>query len=212
MSRTLHPGCSVLDMSWQNRRGDIAILAASQWGLVTATQARNLGVTTPELSRASAAGDLVRVRRGIYRIAGAPIHPDEELRAAWLSLGRDAIVSHRSAARLHNLGTVDADTHSFITAHPARTTHSDIHLRPRTLPAHDITRVDGLPVTTPSRTIGDLASDHTDGHHLADVITDALRRGMSTPEQISAHLTPHARRYGLRGRSGSDLLEYLINE
>ncbi|UOT07805.1 hypothetical protein MPY17_32260 [Rhodococcus opacus] len=70
--------------------------------------------------------------------------------------------------------------------------------------------VDGLPVTTPVRTIADLAAAGTDAGHLASVIRDALTRGLATVEEVVAVLAPYAFDYGHRALDGQGFLEVLI--
>ena len=70
--------------------------------------------------------------------------------------------------------------------------------------------VDGLPVTTPARTIADLAAAGTDAGHLASVVRDALTRGLATVEEVVAVLSPHAFDYGHRALDGQGFLEVLI--
>ena len=47
-------------------------LAARQQGLFSVTQAKQIGVSNAQLLRAEAAGQLRRVRRGVYATAGVP--------------------------------------------------------------------------------------------------------------------------------------------
>jgi hypothetical protein len=82
--------------------------------MVTAGQARRLGVSRQDLSRLVADGTLAVAGSAarVYRLTGAPEDPDlDPLRAAWLQLGGakswherivvpDLVVSHRSAAHL----------------------------------------------------------------------------------------------------------------
>jgi hypothetical protein len=70
--------------------------------------------------------------------------------------------------------------------------------------------VDGLPVTTPVRTIADLAAAGTDAGHLASVVRDALTRGLVTVAEVVAVLAPHAFDYGHRALDGQGFLEVLI--
>jgi hypothetical protein len=43
---------------------------------------------------------------------------------------------------------------------------------------------DGFAVTTPARTIADLAADRMDGGHLGRIASDALQRGMTTHQEM----------------------------
>ena len=54
----------------------------------------------------------------------------------------------------------------------------------------------GLPVTSIVRTIGDLATAHLDGGHLAEIARDAVVQGRVQLGDVAQVLSPHARNYG----------------
>ena len=99
--------------------------------MVTAEQARGLGVSRVDISRLLGDGSLERVDAAarVYRLTGSPPEPElDGLRAAWLQLGEgvpasmrvrrpDAVVSHRSAAAALGLGDLLADVHEFYVLH-----------------------------------------------------------------------------------------------
>ena len=63
----------------------LAEVTAYQWGMVTSAQASMHGITRLDLSRLAADGQLERVAHGVYKDAGAPGGPHDDLKAAWLS-------------------------------------------------------------------------------------------------------------------------------
>jgi Transcriptional regulator, AbiEi antitoxin len=90
---------------------------ADQWGLVTSAQATGAGVDRTTIARLVEAGLLDHIRRGVYAVLAAPEDPLRETRAAWLQLNPavpgwerplidpdGGIVSHTTAARVHDLG------------------------------------------------------------------------------------------------------------
>jgi predicted transcriptional regulator of viral defense system len=182
-------------------------VAEDQWGLVTRSQALAAGVPRATFARLVAAGALVRVAHGIYRIAGGldPEHLD--LRAAWLQLdptvpawqrvrsAEVAVVSHRSAAEMYGLGDLIADTHEFSVPVRTQTRRRDVRLYLRPVPAEDRDMVDGLPVTRAHRIVADLLAAYEDGSAVATIAVEAVRRGLTTPAQIAASVSPLARRY-----------------
>src|SRR5947209_8651564 len=92
-----------------NQRPDhtcIFAVASTQMGYFTALQARECGFRRDLLTRHAHSGRFIRIRRGLYRLRDYPSSPREEIMAAWLSLGPDAIVSHDSALELLELGTI----------------------------------------------------------------------------------------------------------
>src|SRR5690242_13872509 len=125
---------------------------ASQWGLVTASQAASRGVSRLMLSRLTDTGHLERLAHGVYRAAGAPSDEFEPLRAAWLSTQPsepaevrlrnrhdDVVVSGASAAHLHHIGDLPADRHEFSSPRRRQSQRPEIHYRTRRLPSQDIT-------------------------------------------------------------------------
>lgn len=166
---------------------ELEMFGSSQWGLVTAAQARALGVERLWLSRMSTRGMLQRIRHGVYALPSARYGPVQDLQAAWLateaSLFADerlkvedpVVVSHVSAAGVHQLGDLLAARHEFSSPARRQTTQKDLRFHRCEVPARDITWVDGLPVTSVARTVGDLAATATDFDHLAGVVRDAVQ-------------------------------------
>jgi predicted transcriptional regulator of viral defense system len=199
--------------------------AAGQFGLVTAAQARLLGLDGAMLRTLLCAGALHRAGHGVYRLAGAPEPPHLEITVAWLRLdpGRpawqrnglgadDAVVSHRSACALLELGDLPHPRVELTVPRPrtARDTDVRLHRSRGPLPRGDVTSAAGLPVTTPARTIADLLSDHTDGGHVGGVIKDVLHRGLIGTAALAERVEPFAPHYAMPGATGGDLLAVLI--
>ncbi|MFI8977155.1 type IV toxin-antitoxin system AbiEi family antitoxin domain-containing protein [Nocardia asteroides] len=205
-------------------RSRLAELAESQWGLLTTAQASAIDVDPKQLQRLVDYGVLTRLRYGVYRLAGVPDSPTEPLRAEWLALDPSrtvgerisdelpfGVVSHRSAADLHGLGDLDADYLEFTVPTRRGTRNPDVRFHRALLTPDEWSLVDGLPVTTPARTIGDLAAARTDGGHLASVVRDALLHGVSADE-IAEELAPYAHRYGAPVDDGSGLINLFITQ
>lgn len=200
-------------------------VAAEQAGLVTSAQATARGVDRVTQQRLADAELLENVGRGVYRMVGAPPPSHLELRVAWLRLdpatpawqrdGRgpdDGVVSHRSAAILHELGDIPAPQIE-LTAPRRRTTREpDVRLHIGVLAASDITFVEGLPVTTVERTIVDLLESRADGAHVGRIIADADRRGLIDLSSLERNVAGYSRRYGLPGNAGADLLANLAEQ
>ena len=129
-----------------------------QHGLITRDQALGAGLTERGVRYLVRSGRLVRVGPCLY---GTPGHRESwvrELWAAWLHAGRGAWVSHHSAGRLHSFGECEAGRVQLIVTdrrrHPPEGTR---WFRLDDLEPSDVTEKDGLPVTTPARTVVDLA-------------------------------------------------------
>lgn len=182
-----------------------APIAARQLGLVTRPQLRTRGLSRGSIDEAVRTGRLVRLERGVYLVAGAPLTAEVRLLAKVLSAGPDAVASHRSAAWLWDLG-VDAPTMHEVTVGRAR--------RPRTAAlvvhqARDLVSVvagrrRGIPVTDLGRTILDCASDPAIDVQL---LVDAARRHHRLSRTLlPAVVTAHAR----RGRPGLRRLREVV--
>jgi hypothetical protein len=181
----------------------LELLGSSQWGLVTTAQAYEAGVSKMHLSRLADRGTVQRVRHGVYALPSADTGPLQGVHAAWLATGSQpagsqplAVVSGESAAAVHGLGDLLPSKYEFTTAVRRQTTQPDTRYRKRDLPDEDVTRVNGLPVTTVARTVNDLATAGTDFDHLAAVVRDALAaRDVDSTALIQA-LEPAAERFG----------------
>ena len=206
-------------MKTMSMTAQVAALAAGQWGMLTTAQAEAEGLTRLQLARLTDAGVLERVDRGVYAMASSQ---DErtELRAAWMSLAPKltaeerlqdplltGVVSHTSAAALHGVGDLLDDEPEF-TVSTRKQSRRGIRLHRAALEPGDVTIAEGLPVTTPARTVADLLRDGHDVSHVADVAGDVLRRDLATRNDIAMALDPLARRNDQA--DGAALLEHLL--
>jgi predicted transcriptional regulator of viral defense system len=200
----------------------VAAIADDQWGLVTTAQARAVGATPQSMARLANEGVLERVTHGVYRVVGAG-SPLDDLRAAWLALmpdlraaerlrEPDAVLSHRSAAKYHQLGDLDADRFEFTVGHRRQSRRSEMRFHQEVLTPSQWQITTGLPVTTIAKTIEDLARTRTDGGHLASVVRDALALASVTADEISTALAPFAHHYGQRLGHGDALLVQFLDE
>ncbi|MFC4905706.1 type IV toxin-antitoxin system AbiEi family antitoxin domain-containing protein [Actinomadura gamaensis] len=199
-------------------------IAEAQWGLFTTRQAQAAGAARRDLVRLEQAGVLERVAHGVYFVAGAPRPELLELRAAWLQLSPgtpvgtrtpgEGVISHMSAALVHDLGTPDPLGHEFTfpATRRVRTRRSDVGIHHGALGPDDIAWVDQMLVTSVPRTLSDLAAVNTDGGHLGEMLSDALDRGLLTPTIAASALTSHSQSYGLPPRDGPGLLRLLLSE
>jgi predicted transcriptional regulator of viral defense system len=199
-----------------------AEIAEDQWGLVTRAQALAAGVPRATFARLVAAGALVRVAHGVYRIAGGPDPGHLDLRAAWLQLDplapawqrvrsdNVAVVSHRSAADIYGLGDLIASAHEFSVPGRTQTRRPDVRLYSREVPAGDLEVVQGLPVTRAHRIVADLLDRHEDGSAVATIAVEAVRRRLTSVDRIAASVAPLARRYQVA--DGTTLADQLLGD
>ena len=192
-----------------------------QRGLVTTAQASQIGVSRKRLSEFVVDGRVDRIRHGLYLVMPPPEDAHRELRIAWTLLdptrfGWDrlddevptGVISHRSAARIQNMGDLDADFAELTTVRRVRLRLPHTRLRTAALSNKDWTVIEGLPVTTAVRTVADLAAVGTDAGHLAGVVLDALVADYATMTDIAEALDRYAMSYGYR--SGSQFATALV--
>jgi hypothetical protein len=102
-------------------------------------------------------GLLHRIHRGVYAVGHPAVSPRGLLMAAVLAGGPGAALSHRSAAELYGFRRYRGLPEITIPRTGARQRPGIRVHASTTLTRHVVTRVHGIPVTTPERTLTDLA-------------------------------------------------------
>ncbi|MYS13915.1 hypothetical protein GTW73_08135 [Streptomyces sp. SID4982] len=216
--------CNHLCVNRTEQLAVIAEVAAGQWGMITTAQAKEVGVGAVQLLRLTEAGLLESVSRGVYVVTAAGMPRHQDIKAAWLRLmpkefawDRPAghldsgVVSHASACLLHELGDIPAPEVEISVPRRRTTTEPFVRLRTAVLEGDEVTVVDGLPVTTPLRTIADLLRAKADGGHVGGVVAEAERRGLVDLDVLGDRVRPYARKYGLKATAtGRDLVDHLV--
>lgn len=183
----------------------IARVAARQHGVFTRAQALEAGCTPRAIAHRLRAGRWHLVHRGVYRMAGSRVTLQQQAMAACLAAGPKAFASYRTAAAL--LGLRAAGDAIEVSVPPgSRRSRPGVRLHEfgYLLPG-DVATVDGVPATSPTRTILDLAAVATP-RELQEIVERALSRGLTTLGRLERRLT----RAGGQGRSGVRALRHLI--
>jgi len=169
-----------------NLDAQIARVAARQHGLVTLAQARDVGATEDAIRHRVNKARWVRVRLGVFAIAGVPATSEQSILAAVFAAGDAAFVSHGTAAELWEL-PLPAQKQVEVTTPIERvvrlkgvTAH-----RSGTLVDLDVTSCVGIPVTTATRAIFDLSS-RFDDTALGRALDDGLRRKIASLSGLHA--------------------------
>jgi predicted transcriptional regulator of viral defense system len=160
-------------------------IAEDQAGYFTAAQARSAGLHQVRLVQLAQQGDIERVSRGVYRFARFPVsrHGHFMEAALWPQVRRPdvvGVISYESALAMYELSDVSpARVH--VTLPTAVRIRRDV---PKGLVIHyadlapeDVERVEGVPVTTPERTIRDAHASHVGNDLIAQAIADGRRSG-----------------------------------
>lgn len=157
-----------------------------------------VGLTDPAIHRRVSTGRWRRVFPGVYLIAPLSLSWEHVVTAACLAGGDGAVASHRAAARLWNLGTFEhARPEVSFRRGRARTLQGVLVHRPNRLDRSDRTVRLGIPVTTPSRTLIDLAGV-VSVETVEEALDEALRRGLTSPGHLQQRLDDLVR----KGRKG----------
>lgn len=144
-----------LDRHGDGRPGPRAV-AEQQHGLVTREQLHLPRSTIDSWVRR---GLLVVVHRGVYALGHRSLTPEARWLAAVLACGPGAMLSHLSAAALWGIIAADGVAVDVIAGRGRKGQPGIAVHRPRAMPARTVHR--GIPVTTPERTLVDLARTFT---------------------------------------------------
>ncbi len=168
----------------------IAHIAVGQHGNVTRPQLLALGVDRGSIDHRVQTGRLFRIHRGVYAVGRPPNKPIERAAAALLACGPRAALSHGSAMTLWGFWKHwDEPFEVTLTTH-RRPTDVRIH-RSSTLRRRDVTVHHGLSVTSPARTILDMAP-RLKPRVLTRLINDARRGNLLSLEDLADVVTRNA--------------------
>jgi len=172
----------------------IAAAAAAQHGVVTHRQLVAAGLSPDAIGRRLRAGRLRALHRGIYLVGPLQLPHTREM-AAVLASGTGAVLSHLSAAGVWGLregtgGPVEVTTLANRGHRPGIRAH-----RPHRLDDDERTVRDGIPITTPERTLFDLAAV-LDSQELESSAAHAEREALITRETLTRMLARHRRAAG----------------
>jgi predicted transcriptional regulator of viral defense system len=196
----------------------LARLAAQQHGVVTLRQLYSLGYSDSQVRTRVSAGWLHSIHRGVYAVGRRPLPLEGCWMAAVLAGGEGALLSHYAAAELWRLRTRPDRA----TASPRGQPHPPIDV---TIPRRGgrrhraglvIHRAAGLcpeeraiqcriPVTTPARTLLDLAA-RIPRRELERAMDEAERLKLCTEEDLDEMVRAHF------GRAGAGALRALLDE
>lgn len=135
----------------------IGDLATSQHGVLSRAQLRELGFSDREIARRLERGRLIRMHRGVFAVGHTALKPEGYWMAAVLACGPDAALSHASAAALWGIRPTSASLADVVVPTQAgRSRRKGIRVHRTDLPQRTTHR--GIPVTSPARTLTDLAT------------------------------------------------------
>lgn len=188
-------------MKWRDpeeARTKLFELATSTAGYFTAKQALEAGYSRRLQHYHAKRGHWLRIDRGIYRLRDFPGSPFEDL-VRWTLWSRGkAVVSHETAAAVHELGDVlPGRIHLTVDPEFRKAVPPGVALHKAHLGVRDIGEGAGFRISTPLRTIVDLIDSPIEMDRLVGVVRDALTRGAVRRPALEAEVA------GLTGESRS---------
>src|SRR5215207_2057158 len=206
-AREVHVGHAFLapgsDVMRESSETQVMRLAATQHGVLTTTQLAAAGIGRGGIAHRVSRGWLRRLHRGVY-LAGPVESPLARPMAALLAVGPGAVLSHRTAGGLWNLlGAVPGPIEVTVGERGPRSREGIRVHTSATLPQSEIRRRHRLPLTSPERTLIDLAAT-LPGRELERVLEEAQVLRLLTARGLEAAIERHRARVGI-GRLGTAL-------
>jgi hypothetical protein len=187
----------------------IAVFASIQCGIFTRAHVLAHGGSDELIRRRLAQRRWDRVAPGVYRLPGTPETWRQRLWIARLTIDPFAVVSHESAAAMHGWPGFPEGPVALLVSHGAhpRVDGATVH-QTRDLWLVDTMLVDHLIVTTPPRTLLDLAGNGTRFSRLATALDHGLTQGRQLSyKAIQAEMAAQAR----HGKPGVRLLARVLD-
>src|SRR3954470_3803784 len=199
----------------------IAEIAAAQHGPIAHRQLRALGLSHEQIAYRLRVGRLGRRHPEVYTVGHPVLTREGRWMAAVLACGEDAVLSHGDAAALWGLvpshGRLIHVTRPSASGRDPDPQRIELH-RVRTLRPWECTLIDGIPATTPARTLLDL-SPRLQPKAIEDVIAQMVRLQLFDLVAVRRCLAEHPRQHGaprlrrvlsdLAGRDPADLRSIL---
>ncbi|MFO0807692.1 MAG: hypothetical protein U0746_03630 [Gemmataceae bacterium] len=169
-------------------------VALAQGGYFTAKQAQEAGYGYPHLDYHVSTRAFERVDHGLYRMASLPPGENDDL-IRWTLWSRNradepqAVVSHETALVHHGLGDLlPSQLHFTVPPTFRKPAPSGCVLHKAALGDVDSEARVGFRVTTPLRTLIDVAAGGVSREQLDKAVADALARGLVRRSQLNAAL------------------------
>ncbi|GAB3159774.1 hypothetical protein GCM10027059_06490 [Myceligenerans halotolerans] len=158
----------------------VQAVAYRQAGYFTAAQAVEAGLSHQAQKYHVDRGNWLRVERGIFRLRDWPSQI-EDVYVLWTLWSRgQGVISHASALAVHDLGLLDPGVITMTVPPRFRAKHSAVRVYQADLPSKDIEQRQGFRVTTPLRTLFDLAASDAGQEATDAAVADALDRGLAS--------------------------------
>ena len=175
-------------------------IASGQQGYFTAKQALSCGYSHRTQYYHKEKGHWIEIERGMFRLANYPASPFEDLvRWSLWSRNRDdipqAVISHETALSVHELSDVmPGKIHLTVPPNFRKKSSVGCILHKNIIQPESIERREGFMLTTPLKTIIDVAEGGISNDYLEQALRDAFNKGILVPAQvIEAKPSPKAK-------------------
>jgi predicted transcriptional regulator of viral defense system len=171
-------------------------VAREQSGHFTAAQAISIGYSYSTQKFHVERGNWLKVDRGLFRLPEWPVGEHDDLVRWSLWSENRAVASHETALAVHDLGDANPAIVDLTVPSNFRSSPPDgIRLHRAELPQEDVWLYEGFKITTPARTLLDLAAGTLDLDQLGDAMQQACDRTPTIRDVLTSRaeeLGPHA--------------------
>jgi very-short-patch-repair endonuclease len=173
-------------------------LASRQKGIVTREQLLIAGFSSTVIAARVRSGGLIPIHPGIYLVGHRAVHPLAYETAALFACRPHALLSHHTAARLRGMPAPPSnDIHVTVVGRDRRSLSGVAVHSLAAIESFEFTRHDGLPITSPSMTLLDLAGT-IELPALIAALNEARVQRLVTDRALRATLEAHPTRRGAR--------------
>ncbi len=192
----------------ENRERLLGNSARVQRGVFTLEQAEACGFSERTVVRRASSGLFEAIHPGVYGYSGSEATWERDVMAAVLSSSRPVAASHGTAAYLWGMTSRQPRKIEVLTARHHRTKRNAFTVHEsKDLLQSDIVPIDGIPATSPVRTVVDLGAS-APSWLVERCLDSGLRRELFTAWQVRCFIARVAR----PGRNGVGAIRPLVEE
>jgi hypothetical protein len=166
--------------------------------MISRRQLLALGFTAKAIKHRVRSGRLHPVHSGVYAVGRRDLSPEGRWMAALLACGEGSYLSHRSAAALYGIGTERGGLIEISVIHRTARQRRGMNVRRRlSLPSRDVGTLNAIPVTSPVRTLLDLATLEAP-NRVERAVNEADKRDHVDPDALRKALDAYAGEPGVK--------------
>jgi hypothetical protein len=186
----------------------LADIAARQHGVFSLNQACDAGIGRSTLDKRVARGALARLQPSVFAFPGTPASWRREATALVLSVPGLAAASHKTAAFLWGMSSIEPERAEIVTARHQRIhrRHPQIH-ESKDLEPDDVVTVEGIPTTAAVRTVVDVGATAS-LRYVEHCLDTGLRLGLFQLGDVKTFVS----RVAKSGRNGIRKIRPLLDE